>query len=87
MLLVTLVDVSGAVAATRSRSRKTELLAELFLAAGPEDAPLAIAYLSGRVPQGRIGVGWSTLRDAPAPAAEPSLSLHDVDAALDGLAA
>ncbi|MFF4770316.1 ATP-dependent DNA ligase [Streptomyces sp. NPDC001255] len=87
MLLVTLVDVSGAVAATRSRSRKTELLAELFLAAGPEDAPLAIAYLSGRVPQGRIGVGWSTLSEAPAPAAAPSLSLHDVDAALDGLAA
>ncbi|MGE9697234.1 MULTISPECIES: ATP-dependent DNA ligase [unclassified Streptomyces] len=87
MLLVTLVDVSDAVAATRSRSRKTELLAELFLAAGPEDAPLAIAYLSGRVPQGRIGVGWSTLRDAPAPAAAPSLTLHDVDAALAGLAA
>ncbi|WP_431038980.1 ATP-dependent DNA ligase [Streptomyces sp. P6-2-1] len=87
MLLVTLVEVSGAVAATRSRSRKTELLAELFRAAGPEDVPLAIAYLSGRVPQGRIGVGWSTLREAPAPAAAPALSLHDVDAALDRLAA
>lgn len=87
MLLATLVDVSRAVAATRSRSQKTALLAGVFRTAGPDDVALALDYLAGRPPQGRIGVGWSSLREPPEPATEPTLTLHDVDAAFGLLAA
>ena len=37
----------------------------------------------GATRQGRIGVGWSTLRDVrPMPADDPSLSVLDVDRAI-----
>ncbi|MCC2276642.1 ATP-dependent DNA ligase [Streptomyces sp. ET3-23] len=87
MLLADLARVSAAVAATRSRSEKVRLLADLFRRAAPEDAPVVIPYLAGRLPQRRTGVGWSTLRTAPAPAAAPALTVTEVDAALTGIAA
>ncbi|QNP66298.1 ATP-dependent DNA ligase [Streptomyces genisteinicus] len=87
MLLVRLADVSREVAATSARSRKTAALAELFAEAGPEDVALVIAYLAGRLPQGRIGVGRSLLREDVPPAAEPSLTVTGTDAALTALAA
>jgi DNA ligase-1 len=49
--------------------------------ATPDEAPIAVAYLSGELPQRQIGVGWAALRDAPPPAAEPSLTIADVDSA------
>ncbi|WP_309049741.1 ATP-dependent DNA ligase [Streptomyces sp.] len=91
MLLARVAEVSQEVTAASARSRKTALLAGLFAEAGPEESPLVIAYLSGRLPQGRIGVGWSTLKEvAPPsvpPAAEPTLTLEEVDRAMTGLAA
>ncbi|MFH9425110.1 ATP-dependent DNA ligase [Streptomyces sp. NPDC017529] len=85
MLLARLARVSGEVAATSARSQKIKLLAELFRQAGPDDAPIAIAYLAGRLPQGRIGVGWSVLRD-PVPAADTAtLTVRGTDAALTAL--
>lgn len=86
MLFVRVAEVSKGVAATSARSRKVELLAELFRAAGPDDVPLVIPYLAGRLPQGRIGVGWNALKEPVAPAAEPTLAVRDVDAALTALA-
>ncbi len=68
MLLADLAQVSGEVAATSARSRKIALLAGLFRAAAPEDVPVVIPYLAGRLPQGRIGVGWSVLREPVAAA-------------------
>src|SRR3954449_12449033 len=44
----------------------------------PVRAPPPAADLRQR----RTGIGWATLRDAPSPAAEPSLSVVEVDAAL-----
>ncbi|WKV70300.1 ATP-dependent DNA ligase [Streptomyces sp. PCS3-D2] len=87
MLLAEVARVSREVAATSARSRKTALLAELFAAAPPEEAGLAISYLSGRLPQGRPGIGWRTLAQETAPAPEPTLTLRDVDAAVSRLAA
>ncbi|MEU8618989.1 ATP-dependent DNA ligase [Streptomyces sp. NPDC048623] len=91
MLLARVAEVSGQVAATSARSRKTGLLAELFAEAEPEESPLVIAYLSGRLPQGRIGVGWSVLKDvlppAVPPAEEPALTLAGTDATMSALAA
>ncbi|WP_329371862.1 ATP-dependent DNA ligase [Streptomyces sp. NBC_00669] len=82
MLFAEVARVSREVARTSARSRKTELLAEFFRAAQPEDAPIAIAYLAGRLPQGRLGIGWAALRDRAEPAAEPTLTVRAVDAAL-----
>ncbi|MEU6061275.1 ATP-dependent DNA ligase [Streptomyces sp. NPDC047097] len=87
MLLARLAEVSDQVAATSARSRKTAVLAELFSAASPEEAPLVIAYLSGRLPQGRIGIGWSTLKERVPPAEEAGLTVTGTDAALTELAA
>ncbi|MFI1226463.1 MULTISPECIES: ATP-dependent DNA ligase [unclassified Streptomyces] len=87
MLLAELARVSLEVAATSARSRKVALLADLFRDAGPEDVPVAIPYLAGRLPQGRIGVGWRSLGDPVEPASEPTLTVTGVDAELTALAA
>ncbi len=54
---------------------------------GPAEVAIAVAYLSGELPQRQIGVGWATLRQAAPPAAEPSLTLTDVDAAFTAIGA
>ncbi len=85
MLLSRLAEVSGEVAATAARSRKVALLAELFREAEAEDVPVVIPYLAGRLPQGRLGVGWKVLgRHVPA-APEATLTVREVDAALTEL--
>ncbi|MGW4025276.1 ATP-dependent DNA ligase [Streptomyces sp. NPDC005009] len=85
MLLSRLARVSQEVAATSARSRKIALLAELFREAEADDVPVVIPYLAGRLPQGRIGVGRQALSRPVAPAAEPSLTVREVDALLTGL--
>ena len=81
MLLAELVATSGAVAATRARNAKIDAIATCLRDAGPDEAVLAVSYLSGALRQRRTGVGWASLRDLPAPAATPSLQLAEVDAA------
>jgi DNA ligase 1 len=83
MLLDEVATASADVGATPSRLRKVERLAALLAELTPEEVPVAVAYLSGTLPQGSIGVGWATLRDLP-PAAEPppALQLLEVDTAL-----
>ncbi|WP_330456443.1 ATP-dependent DNA ligase [Streptomyces sp. NBC_00820] len=85
MLLTRLAEVSREVAATAARNRKTALLAELFQDAEADDVPIVIPYLAGRLPQGRLGVGWKVLSRPVPPAAEPSLTVREVDARLTEL--
>ena len=85
MLLARLAQVSQEVAATSARSRKTALLAQLFREAEAADVPVVIPYLAGRLPQGRLGIGWKVLGRPVAPAAEPSLTVREVDARLTAL--
>jgi DNA ligase-1 len=85
MLLARLAQVSREVAATSARSRKTALLAELFRQAEAEDVPVVIPYLAGRLPQGRLGVGWKVLGRRVPPAPEPTLTVREVDARLGEL--
>jgi DNA ligase-1 len=75
-----LVETSQAVAATRARRAKVEAIAELLARAAPEEVRAAVAFLSGELLQRQIGVGWAALRDAPAPAAQPELTVAEVDA-------
>ncbi|MEU9954272.1 ATP-dependent DNA ligase [Streptomyces sp. NPDC050982] len=85
MLLHRLARVSQEVAATSARSRKTALLAELFRDAEADDVPIVIPYLAGRLPQGRLGIGWKILGTPVTPAAEPTLTVREVDARLTDL--
>jgi len=87
VLLRDVVDASAAVASTRSRSRKAEVIAEVLRQCSPDELSVAASWLSGVLPQRRVGVGWRSLSELPPPAAEPSLTLADTDAALTSLAA
>ncbi len=87
MLLSRLAHVSREVAATSARSRKIALLAELFRDADADDVPIVIPYLAGRLPQGRLGIGWKLLGRPVTPASEPSLTVRDVDARLTAVGA
>jgi ATP-dependent DNA ligase I len=78
-----IVSTSAAIGQTRSRKAKTELLASFLRRLQPRELPIAVAYLSGRLPQGTIGVGWASLRERPPPAAGSTLGLIEVDAALE----
>ncbi|MCH0539214.1 ATP-dependent DNA ligase [Streptomyces sp. MUM 203J] len=86
MLLARLAHVSEQVAAASARSGKIAVLAELFAATSPAEAPLVIAYLAGRLPQGRIGVGWRSLGAHIPPAGHATLTVTDTGHALDALA-
>jgi DNA ligase-1 len=89
MELAVLVAASAVVAATRSRTAKVAELARLLrlaTAAGEREVLLTTAFLSGRVPHGRLGVGYRTIASLPPPAGESTLTLADVDAAFTALA-
>ena len=84
MELGDLVAASTAVTATRSRTAKVAELARLLRVAaeaGPREVTLVTAFLSGRVPHGRLGIGYRTIQALPASAEDSSLTLADVDAA------
>jgi ATP-dependent DNA ligase I len=81
VLLADVARTSGAVAATTARRAKTALLAECLRRAGGDEVPVTVAYLSGELPQRQIGVGYASLRDLPPPAATPTLTVAQVDAA------
>ncbi len=85
MLLTEIAEVSRAVATTGGRLAKIETLAGALRHAGPLEVPIAVAYLSGELPQRQIGVGWATLRDGFPPAATPTLTLSEVDAGFSAI--
>ncbi|GAA0512498.1 MULTISPECIES: ATP-dependent DNA ligase [Streptomyces] len=87
MLLADVALASRQVAATAARSEKIAALARLFRRTEPAEAAVVITYLAGKLPQRRTGVGWSTLRHRREPAAEPALTVLDVDEALTRVAA
>jgi ATP-dependent DNA ligase I len=87
VLLSEMAEASEAVAATSSRLAKIEVLARALHDAGPAEVAIAVAYLSGELPQRQIGVGWATLRQGAPPADTPTLTLTDVDAAFTAIGA
>jgi DNA ligase-1 len=84
MRLAEIVATSGEVAATSGRLEKVERLGGLLKRLAPDEIEPAVAFLSGGPRQGRIGLGGRTLMDAAhvPPAAEASLEIGEVDAAL-----
>lgn len=88
MLLADVAATSAAVAATSARNEKVAALADLLRRCAPDEAAIVVAFLAGEPRQGRIGVGWASLRDVGlGGATEPTLSVGEVDAALTLLAA
>ncbi|MFG6474961.1 ATP-dependent DNA ligase [Microbacterium sp. P06] len=88
MLLADLVTTLDTVTATRSRLAKTEALASLLASAEPVEIAPAVGLLTAALRQGRLGVGWRSLSGLTVThAAEPSLSVGDVDEAFTALAA
>ncbi|MFT4011349.1 MAG: ATP-dependent DNA ligase, partial [Nocardioidaceae bacterium] len=83
MQLADVVATSIEVGATRSRKAKVAALASRLLTASTEELPIVTSYLAGSLRQRRTGLGWCSLTALPAPAAEPSLSVVEVDAAYE----
>jgi DNA ligase-1 len=90
MKLAQLVEVWSALRKTRSRNEKTTLLADLLRAASPREVGIVVSYLSGRLRQGKIGLGYAAVRDAAEelpPPDEGGLSIDQVDRTFDTIAA
>jgi DNA ligase-1 len=88
VLYARIVTTSELVAATSKRSQKVALLAEVLREAAPGDVPTVVGLLTGALRQGRIGVGWaSAFGGRAAPADEPTLTVSELDRAVDRLAA
>jgi DNA ligase-1 len=87
MLFAKVVETSRRVSQTSRRLEKIDLLASLLRQLDLDDVETVVGFLSGQPRQGRIGVGYATLRDAAAPAAEhPALEVREIDRALETLA-
>ncbi|MCF4121410.1 ATP-dependent DNA ligase [Antribacter sp. KLBMP9083] len=90
MLLADVAATSDAVAATRSRLAKRAAIAELLRRAADDsadDVEIVVAYLAGELRQRRTGLGWAALRHLPPPATTATLTVRDVDAAFEAIAA
>jgi ATP-dependent DNA ligase I len=61
VLLSEVADVSAAVTATSARNAKIAQIAELLARAEPGQVAVAVAFLSGELLQGQIGVGYATI--------------------------
>ena len=88
MLLDEIVTASRDTGETSSRNAKIERLAALLRGRAPADASIAVCWLIGELPQGRVGLGPAAVRDArDVPAAEtPTLTVADVDATFSDIA-
>jgi DNA ligase-1 len=82
MRFVELAATSAAVTATSRRLTKIDLLAAALRGLAPDEVVAGAAYLAGELRQRQIGVGWAALRDLPAPAEQPTLTVAEVDARL-----
>ncbi|HWL62179.1 MAG TPA: ATP-dependent DNA ligase [Steroidobacteraceae bacterium] len=81
LTLQLLAETSRLVAASPSRLAKIRALSDCLAAMPPAEIAIAVSYLSGVPPQGRIGIRRGTLQAAAAqaPAATPHLTLTAVD--------
>ncbi|MCG5440238.1 ATP-dependent DNA ligase, partial [Micromonospora sp. PSH25] len=82
-----LAATSAAVGATSGRRAKVELLADALRRLDPDEVEAGAGYLAGELRQRQTGVGYASLRDLPPPAAEPTLTVAAVDAAVAQIAA
>lgn len=89
MHLARLVEVVAKVRATTKKTEKVALLAEFLRQTRGKETELASLYLSGALPQGKIGVGWRLIQEAmvEGPPCGEALTLTDVDQVFGAVAA
>ena len=80
MLLSRLAETRVALAGTRSRNAKRDLIAAVLREASDDDVEIVVSYLSGSLRQRRTGVGWKSLQTMPPSAEKPSVTVGEVDA-------
>jgi DNA ligase-1 len=88
-LLANLVGVSQRVGATPSRLAKVRELAAFLRLLSPDEVAIGALYLAGETPQGRSGIGYSTLRAAASestPARTATLSIMHTHQTLGDIA-
>lgn len=85
MLLRDLVEASADLTATRSRKLKTDIVANVLRRATADEVGAVTAYLSGLLPQRRVGVSWRRLAVLPEPAEKSTLTVSEVDHWLERL--
>src|SRR5258708_1963265 len=87
MLLTPVVETSRRITETSKRLEKISMLSALLKQLKGDEIEIVTAILSGRLRQGRIGVGYRSIREATTePAIRPSIELLDLDRALDAIA-
>jgi len=83
MQLSQLVQTWLAVQATRSRLAKRDAVSDLLTNTPVDELPIVVAYLSGDLPQGKIGLGYATVMEVEAiPSQSSSLSVAQLDETL-----
>ncbi|WP_336642431.1 ATP-dependent DNA ligase [Microbacterium sp. MMO-113] len=88
MKLADVAATAEMVASTSSRLAKIDALATLLSRAEAAELPVLVGLLLAAPRQGKLGIGWRGLSALDAPHTDdPVLTLTDVDAALEGLAA
>lgn len=89
--LAELVGTSSRVGGTGSRLAKVREIARLLGELSPDEIPIAVSYLAGELPQGRIGIGHAALHEALQsaghPPEQPRLTLGQTDRQIADLAA
>ena len=82
--LADLVTTSDAVASTAARSAKVAALAELLRRVPADEVGVVVGFLVGDPRQGRVGIGWASVRDVASsdPTGE-TITVADVDGLLD----
>lgn len=88
MKLAELVATSSVVAQTPGRNAKRDALATCLQALGADEVVAGVYYLSGSLPQGRVGAGPALLRRCASTAAAPSptIDIAHLNRALDEFA-
>jgi DNA ligase-1 len=85
-LLAEVVRASAAVASTSSRRAKIRVIADCLLALAPEEIEIALPWLSGDIRQGKLALGYASLKSAMGnPASSASLTVQEVDGAFQAL--
>lgn len=90
MLLARVVEASHRIAETTKRREKTDILAVLLRQVRPDEVEPSVAFLSGSIRQGRIGIGFATLQQTGGTmqqaAESPILEINHVDQTLGHIA-
>ena len=81
MKFAEVAQASERIAATAKRTEKLALLADCIARMSEDELEAGVHFLAGEISQGKIGIGYASLRDLfeLQDASEPTLSVADVD--------